>query len=128
MGLCLKNNKGEKIQLSYSSFNRMRYMLLSYVCNEDFEKVKKIDYFSNFLIKNKDEKYLFKFFIEHSDSEGRWNKEEIEKLVEEFSLYYNEVVKHQQKLDNFDMKYDGDMNFKPLIELLEKSVTSEILF
>lgn len=128
MGLCLKNNKGEKIQLSYSSFNRMRYMLLFYVCNEDFEKVKKIDYFSNFLIKNKDEKYLFKFFIEHSDSEGRWNKEEIEKLVEEFSLYYNEVVKHQQKLDNFDMKYDGDMNFKPLIELLEKSVTSEILF
>lgn len=47
MGLCLKNNKGDKLNLSYSSFNRMRYMLLSYVCNEEFEKVKKIDFFLN---------------------------------------------------------------------------------
>lgn len=128
MGLCLKNNKGDKLNLSYSSFNRMRYMLLSYVCNEEFEKVKKIDFFSKYLQENINKDYLFKFFIEHSDSEGKWNSNEIKILKDQFSNHYEKMKDYQILCDNFDISYDGEMNFKPLIELLEKSENEDILF
>ena len=35
MGLCLKSNKNTiDIHMSYSAFNRMRYLILAYIQNE----------------------------------------------------------------------------------------------
>ena len=40
MGLCLKSNKSTiNIHMSYSAFNRMRYLILAYIQNEKLETV-----------------------------------------------------------------------------------------
>lgn len=129
MGLCLtskKNNK--KINMPYSSFNRMRYLILSYIQNEKLETVNNNEYLYHFLSAYSDETYSFKYFIEHSDCDGIWNKEQIDILISEFNEHYPKIVEHNKKHNDFQDGYDDDILFNPLITLLNESKNGKIKF
>jgi len=120
MGLCLTSNK-DKLNLPYSAFNRMRFLILAYVQNEDFETVNNNSYLYHFISAYSDDIYTFKYFIEHSDNEGSWNKEEIDTLIAEFDEHYSKIIEHNKKYNNFHEEYDDKMLFQPLINLLKES-------
>lgn len=120
MGLCLTSNK-DKLNLPYSAFNRMRFLILAYVQNEDFETVNNNSYLYHFISAYCDDIYTFKYFIEHSDNEGLWNKEEINTLIAEFDEHYSKIIEHNKKYNNFHEEYDDKMLFQPLINLLKES-------
>lgn len=129
MGLCLtskKNNK--KVNMPYSAFNRMRYLILAYVQNEKLETVGNNDYLYHFLSAYSDETYSFKYFIEHSDCDGVWNKEQIDILISEFNEHYSKIVEHNKKHDDFQDSYDDDILFNPLITLLNENKNGIIKF
>lgn len=122
MGLCLTSNKNnKKITLPYSAFNRMRYLILAYVQNEKYETVSNNSYLYHFIAAYSEDSYIFKYFIEHSDHDGLWNKEEINILLQEFDEHYPKIIEHNKKNNDFHEEYDDQMLFKPLIQLLKES-------
>lgn len=129
MGLCLKSNKNTiDIHMSYSAFNRMRYLILAYIQNEKLETVSNNNYLYHFISAYSDDSYSFKYFIEHSDSDGEWNKEQIDILISEFKEHYSRIVEHNKKHDDFQDGYDDEILFIPLIKLLNESQNGKITF
>lgn len=129
MGLGLKSNKSAmNVHMPYSAFNRMRYLILAYVQNEKLETVSNNDYLYHFLSAYSDYSYSFKYFIEHSDSDGEWNKEQIDILVSEFEEHYPKIVYHNKENNDFHDGYDDEILFIPLIQLLNESKNGKITF
>lgn len=129
MGLCLKSNKSTmNVRMPYSAFNRMRYLILAYVQNEKLETVSNNDYLYHFLSAYSDDSYSFKYFIEHSDCDGSWDKEKIDTLISEFNEHYSRIVEHNKKHNDFQDGYDDEILFIPLIKLLNESKNGKIVF
>jgi len=120
MGLNLRSrNKIPSIKFSYSGFNVLRYLLLAYVEQKDFEYVQKDNYLYHFLNAHEDESYPFKDLISHSDVDGYWDFEAITQLNEDFSKYYNNIHAFILKEKLMDEKYI-DLTFNGLPDFLQK--------
>lgn len=62
------------------------------------------------------------------DSDGEWNKEQIDILISEFKEHYSRIVEHNKKHDDFQDGYDDEILFIPLIKLLNESQNGKITF
>lgn len=120
MGLNLRSrNNIPSIRFSYSGFNAIRYLLLAYVEQKDFEEVQKDNYLYHFLNAHEDESYPFKDLISHSDVDGYWDFEAIAQLNEDFSKHYDNIHAFILKEKLMDEKYI-DMTFNRLPDFLQK--------
>lgn len=119
MGLSLSSNQIEnRIRFSYSGFNRIRYLILSYVQDEQYETVSNNQYLYHFLSAYSDHDYTFKNIIEHSDCEGVWTYDEIITLIKEFDENQFKIIDHAKNQNNF-MEGMDDISLDNLIQFLK---------
>lgn len=121
MGLSLRSNQNvPTISFSYSGFNHIRYSLLAYVVQEDYDVVSNNEYLHHFLSAHNDDLYSFKDLIEHSDCDGFWNHQNIVSLCEDFDKYYLEFKTYSLTQNNFNDEIDEKIVFGPLIKFLNE--------